>query len=131
MPYHPDFGEELHSLIKSDYPTQYQDEEVQTSKPVLQSQPTAVVDIPSCISDPTPDLEPAETPPDELNPVLKPIETPEANTAEPTETAVPPTVHETLMDSTPLHDQELPTGSLDDLEQRQPQHYITKTCQSR
>ncbi len=44
MPYYPDFGEELHIWIESDHPTQYRDQEAQTSRPVLQSQPEAVVE---------------------------------------------------------------------------------------
>ncbi len=112
MPYYPDFGERLYSWIEADHPTQYRDQEAQTSKPVLQDQPVAVVDIPLQISDPTPDPEPAEPHPDESSPV----ETNEANSAEPAETKVQPAVLETLSDSTPYPDQESPTGSSNDLE---------------
>ncbi len=46
MPYYPDVGEELHSWIETDYPTRYRDQGEQTVGPALQSQLTAVVDIP-------------------------------------------------------------------------------------
>ncbi len=46
MPYYPDFGEELHSWIKTDHPTRYRDQGEQTVSPTLQSHLTAVVDIP-------------------------------------------------------------------------------------
>ena len=83
MPYYPDFGEELQSWIESDHPTKYRDQEAQTSRPVLQSQPAAVVDIPPHISDPTSDPEPAEQSPDAPIPVPEPAETNGANTTEP------------------------------------------------
>ncbi len=46
MPYYPDFGEELHSWIETDHPTRYRDQGEQTVSPTLQSQLTAVVNIP-------------------------------------------------------------------------------------
>ena len=64
MPYYPDFRERLHSWIETDCPMQYRDQEVQTSKPVLQHQAVAVVDIPPLIPDPAPAPEPAEPHPD-------------------------------------------------------------------
>ncbi len=38
MPYYPDFGERLHSWIEADCPVQNRDQEIQTSRPVLQDQ---------------------------------------------------------------------------------------------
>ena len=46
MPYYPDFGEELHIWIETDHPTQYRDRGDQMTRPALQSQLTAIVDIP-------------------------------------------------------------------------------------
>ncbi len=85
MPYYPDFGEELHSWIETDHPIRYRDQEEQTTRPALQSQLTAVVDIPPQISDPTPDPEP---------------EMIEVNTAESPETETPLAVLDTRLDST-------------------------------
>ncbi len=80
MPYHPDFGEKLHSWIETDYPTQYRDQMEQTTRPALQSQLTAVVDISPQISHSTPDLEPAEQFEDPPNLMMEPDETNGANT---------------------------------------------------
>ncbi len=60
MPSSPDFGEMLQSWIETDCPMQYRDQEAQTSKPVLQDQTVAVVDIPPPICDPAPAPEPTE-----------------------------------------------------------------------
>ena len=111
-----DFGEKLYSWIETDHPTQYRDQEAQTLKPVPQDQPVTVVDIPLQISDPTLDPEPAEPHPDAPSLAQEPVETNEANTAEPAETEVLPMVRETLSDSTPCPDQELPTGLSNDPE---------------
>ncbi len=108
MPYYPNFREELHSWILSDHPTQYRDQEAQTDRPVLQSQPTAAVDIPPQISDPITD--PAEQTRDSPHPVLEPAEMDKANTTKPTETAVQPAVLETMFDSTSLTDRDSPAG---------------------
>ena len=60
MPYYPDFRARLHSWIETDCPTHYRDQEAQTSKPVLQDQTIAVVDIPPPMCDPAPVPEPTE-----------------------------------------------------------------------
>lgn len=52
MPYYHNFGEELHSWIKTDYLTQYRDRRDQTTRPAHHTQLTAVVDISSQLSEP-------------------------------------------------------------------------------
>ncbi len=111
MPYYPDFGERLHSWIETDCSTQYRDQEAQTSKPVLQHQIVAVVDIPPTIYDPAPAPEPAEPHPDAPSLTEKPVETNETHTASPTEPEPEPAVLETLSDSIPSPDQGSFTGS--------------------
>ena len=111
MPYYPDFGERLHSWIETDCPTQYRDQEAQTSKPVLQDQTVAVVDIPLLICDPAPAPEPAEPHPNAPSLTKKAVETDETHTASPTKLEVQPAVLETPSDSTPGPDQELLTRS--------------------
>ncbi len=65
MPYYPDIGEQLSSWIETDSPVQYQDQEIQTSRPVLQDRELNIVDItppvhdPVDISPPVPDPTPA------------------------------------------------------------------------
>ncbi len=88
MPYYPDFGERLHSWIETDCPMQYRDQEVQTSKPVLQHQAVAVVDISLPIPDPVPAPEPAEPHPDAPSLAEEPVGTNEAHTTIPAEPKV-------------------------------------------
>ncbi len=116
IPYYADFEKRLYSWIETDHLTQYRDQEALTSKPVLQDQPVPVVDIPTQISDPTPDPEPAELHPGTPSPALEPVETEEANTADPEEIRVQPVVLETLSDWTTFPDQKSPTGASNDLE---------------
>ena len=68
----------------------------------------------SQISDSTPNPEPTGPSPDAPSPELEPVETGEVNTS--AETTVQPTVLQTLPDSTPLSDRELPAGLSEDLE---------------
>ncbi len=63
MPYYLDFGEELHSWIEMDHPTQYRDRGDQTARPALQTQLTVVGDIHPLISEPTPNPESQEQSP--------------------------------------------------------------------
>ena len=70
----------------------------------------------SQISDSTPNPEPTGPSPDAPSPELETVETGEVNTSEPAETTVQPTVLQTLPDSTPLPDRELPAGLSEDLE---------------
>ncbi len=83
MPYYPDFGERLHSWIETDCPTQYRDQEAQTSKPVLQDQMVAVLDIPPPILDPATARKPAEPHPDAPSPTEEPVETSKTHTTSP------------------------------------------------
>ncbi len=110
MPYYPDFGEELHSWIETDYPIRYRDQGEQTVNPALQSQLTAVVDIPPQMFDATPGPESVDQPPDPPNLTLGPDETIEANTAKSAETETLPVVMETKLDSTALADPEPSNG---------------------
>ncbi len=100
MHYYPDFREELHSWIETDHPSRYRDQGGQTTRPALQSQLTAVVDIPPQIFDPTPDPEPALQPADPPNIVLEPDETNEANMTKSAETDTQPVVLDTRLNST-------------------------------
>ncbi len=106
MPYYPDFGEELYSWIETDHPTRYRDQGKQTASPNLQSQLTAVVDIPPQMPGASPDLGSAAPPPDPLNPPLEPENVIEANTTESAETENLPVVLETRLDSTAQADPE-------------------------
>ncbi len=90
MPYYPDFGDELHSWIETDYPTRYRDQGEQTKSAIFQSQLTAVVDIPPQISDATPDPGSADQLPDPPNPPMEPEKTTEATTTEYAETETLP-----------------------------------------
>ncbi len=106
MPYYPDFGEELHSWIETDYPTRYRDQGDQTTSPNLQSQLTAVVDIPPRLPGDNPDPGPMTLPPDPLNPPLEPENPIETNTTKSAETENLPVVLETQLDSTAQADPE-------------------------
>ncbi len=65
MPYYPDFGEQLYSWIETDSPVQHRDQEIQTSRPVLQDRELDIVDITPPVPDseeispPVPDPAPA------------------------------------------------------------------------
>ncbi len=110
MSYYPDFRERLHSWIETNHPMRYQDQEVQTSKPVLQDQTVAVVDIPPQIPNPSPESEPADPHPDAPNLAQEPVGTSQANTADSAGTENHHTVLETLLDSTPCPNQESLAG---------------------
>ena len=84
MPYHPDFGEELDSWIQADHPTRYRDQGEQTASPTIQSQLTAVIDIPPQAQDPVPGS--IAPPSDPLNPPLEPDKMLEADTTKSAET---------------------------------------------
>ncbi len=101
MPCYPDFGKRLHSWIENDYQTQYRDQEAQTSKPVLQDQMVAEVDIPPPMLDSAPAPERAEPHPDAPSLTKWPVQTNETHTGSPTKPEAQPTVLETLTDSTP------------------------------
>ncbi len=106
MPYYPDFGEELHSWIETDHPTCYRDQGEQTTSPALQSQLTAVVDIPPQAPDANPDPGSTELPPSPPDPPLDPEKMIETNTTESAETENLPVVLETRLDSTVQADPE-------------------------
>ncbi len=108
MPYYPDFGEELHSWIETDHPTRYRDQGEQTASPTLQSQLTAVVDIPPQIPDANPDPGSTAPLPDPPNAPLETEKTIETNTTKSAETENLPVVLETRLslDSTAQADPE-------------------------
>ncbi len=106
MPYYPDFGEELHSWIKTDHPTRYRDQGEQTVRPTLQSQLTAVVDIPPQESDARTDPECMMSPPDSSDPPLEPNERLETNTTLSAETGSLSVVMETRLEPTAQVDPE-------------------------
>ncbi len=106
MPYYPDFGEELLSWIETDHLTRYRDQGEQTTSPTLQSQLTAVVDIPPQEPDVNPDPGSVASPPDPLNPPSEPEKMLEANTTESAEAENLPVVLETRLDSTTQADAE-------------------------
>ncbi len=104
------FGERLHSWIDTDHPTQYRDQEAQTSKPVLQDQPVTVVDIQPQITDPNPESEPTEPHPDALSPVQEPVGTSKANTTETRRKQSSPRSAGNTVRFDPCPDQESPAG---------------------
>ena len=106
MPYYPDFGEELRSWIETDHPTQYRDQGEQTASPTLQSQLTAVVDIPPQVSDANTDSKRMMSPPDSSNPPLEPEEELETNTTLSAETESLPMMLETRLEQTAQVDPE-------------------------
>ncbi len=110
MLYYPDFGEELHSWIETDHPTRYRDQGEQTASPTLQSQLTAVVDIPPRVPDANPDAGSMAPLPDPLNPPIEQERTTEANTTESAETENLLVVLETRLDLTAQADPESCNG---------------------
>ncbi len=88
MPYHPDFGKELHSWIETDHPTRYRDQGEKTASPTptLQSQLTVVVDIPPQAPDANSNAGSTASLPDPLNPPLEPEKATEGNTTKSAET---------------------------------------------
>ncbi len=104
MPYYPDFGEELRSWIETDNPTRYRDQGEQTTRPTLQSQVIAVVDIPPQEPDASTDPEGRTPPPGSPDPALETEERLEANTTLTTETEKLPLVLETRLEPSPARD---------------------------
>ncbi len=112
MPYYPDSGERLSSWIETDSPVQYRDQEIQTSRPVLQDRELNIVDItppvhdPVNISPPVPDPIPtAEVPEpgtDTPGTTEEPVEMEESFTTSPAQPEMAPVVLEALL--------ELPSG---------------------
>ncbi len=112
IPYYPDFGEQLYSWIETDCPVQYRDQEIQTSRPVLQDRELNIVDItppvhsPVDISPPVPDPAPvaeiAEPHIDTPGMTEEPVEIGESFNASPALAEVAPAVLEALL--------ELPSG---------------------
>ncbi len=106
MPYYPNFGERLHSSIETDCPTQYRDQEAQTSKPVLQDRTVVIVGIPPLTCDPAPVPKAVAPHTDAPSPPEEPVEIDESHTVSPTKPEVQPAVLETPSDSTPDPNQE-------------------------
>ncbi len=106
MPYYPDFGEELHSWVETDHPTRYRDQGEQTASPPLQSQLTAIVDIPPQVPGANPYPEPEAPSPDPTNPAPEPEEKLEAKTTQSAETESPPMVLESRLEPTAQADPE-------------------------
>ncbi len=117
MHYYPDFGEQLHSWIEADGPVQYRGQEIQTSRPTIQDQTLAIVDIsppvhdPVDISPPMPDPAPvaeiAEPHIDIPSTTEEPVEIDESFTASPARPAVSSAVLEAPLESLSGPDQEL------------------------
>ena len=125
MPYYPDIGEQLSSWIETDSPVQYQDQEIQTSRPVLQDRELNIVDItppvhdPVDISPPVPDPTPAvEVPEPRVDPpppslTEEPVEIEESFTTSPAQPEIAPMVLEALLELPSGPDQEF-SGELTD-----------------
>ncbi len=117
MPYYPDFGEQLYSWIETDCPTQFRDQEVQTTQPVLQDQELTIVDIPPPVhnpvdtsppmADPAPVGEIAEPHTNIPSATEKPVEIEESFNTSPLQPKVPPAVLEAPLASRSGPDQEL------------------------
>ncbi len=117
MNYYHDFGEQLHSWIEADCLVQYRDQEIQTSRPALQDQTLAIVDIPLPMHDPV-DTSPPMPDPAPVAEIAEPhieipgsteelLEMEESFTASPARPEVSPTVLETPLESPSGPDQGL------------------------
>ncbi len=130
MPYYPDFGEELHSWIESDHPTRYRDQREETASPNLQSQLTAVVDIPPQTPGANPDPGSTDPLPDTSNPPLEPEKMIEPDTTKSVEAENLPVVVEIRLDSSGQADPESCNGPSALLEPEATLQRAQRPCQT-